>query len=128
MSYPIVTLQAGKEKNVLFRHPWIFSGALVKRPEGVEHGDLIRVADEKGAIVGTGTYSAKSSIAVRVFAFGDQEVVIDKAWFAAKIREADARKALLGFGAGLPTDGYRVVFGEADGIPGLVVDRYRGVL
>lgn len=128
MSYPIVTLQAGKEKNVLFRHPWIFSGALVKRPEGVEHGDIVRVADEKGTVIGTGTYSGKSSIAVRVFAFGDQDVVIDKAWFAAKIREADARRTLLGFGAGLPTDGYRVVFGEADGIPGLVVDRYRGTL
>ncbi len=126
MSYPIVMLQSGKEKNVLFRHPWIFSGALVKRPEGVEHGDLIRVADEKGTVIGTGTYSAKSSIAVRVFAFGDADVVIDKAWFAAKFREADARRALLGYGTGTPTDGYRVVFGEADGVPGLVVDRYRG--
>src|SRR5512142_2880742 len=115
MSYPIVTLQAGKEKNVLFRHPWIFSGALVKRPEGVEHGDIVRVADEKGAVVGTGTYSAKSSIAVRVFAFGGEDVVIGKAWLAAKIKEADARRTLLGFGSGAATDGYRVVFGEADG-------------
>ena len=141
MSYPIVTLQKGKEMNAVFRHPWIFSGALVKRPEGIEHGDIIRVADAGGNIVGTGTYSAKSSIAVRLFEFsagggpasggGDaainKDVKIDKAWFVAKFREADERRRLLGLGEGTGTDGYRVVFGETDGVPGLVVDRYRDV-
>ncbi|MEY4744328.1 MAG: hypothetical protein RL272_273 [Candidatus Parcubacteria bacterium] len=127
MSYPLVTLQPGKEKNVLFRHPWIFSGALVKRPEGVEHGDIVRVADSAGAVIGTGTYSAKSSIAVRIFDFGDNGAVIDQAWFAGKFTEADARRKLLGFAPDSQVDGYRVVFGEADGVPGLVIDRYRGV-
>lgn len=126
--YPILTLQSGKEANAVFRHPWIFSGALVKRPEGVEHGAVVRVADEAGRILGTGTYSAKSSIAVRFLEFGDKEVVIDEAWFAAKFAQADARRKLLGYGPGAPVDGYRVVFGEADGVPGLVVDRYGDVL
>lgn len=128
MSYPVVTLQSGKEMNAVFRHPWIFSGALVKRPESVAHGDIVRVADAGGNIVGTGTYSAKSSIAVRLLAFGAKDVLIDKAWFAAKFEEAEARRGLLGVGAGTDTDGYRLVFGEADGIPGLVVDRYKDVL
>jgi 23S rRNA (cytosine1962-C5)-methyltransferase len=128
MSYPIVMLQPGKEVNALFRHPWIFSGALTKRPDDVEHGALIQVSDNTGKIIGTGTYSGKSSIAVRLLSFGPKEVAIDKAWFAKKFQEADERKALLGFGPGMATDGYRVIFGEADGVPGLIVDRYRDVL
>lgn len=126
--YPIVTLQKGKETNAVFRHPWIFSGALVKRPEDVEHGAIVRVADAGGRIVGTGTYSGKSSIAVRLLEFGDKEVVIDEAWFAAKLADAEARRTLLGYGPSTEVDGYRVAFGEADGLPGLVVDRYGDTL
>ncbi|HTM68555.1 MAG TPA: class I SAM-dependent rRNA methyltransferase [Candidatus Binatia bacterium] len=126
--YPIVTLSPGKETNGIFRHPWIFSGALVKRPEGIEHGAIVRVADSTGRIIGTGTYSAKSSIAVRLLAFGDKEVVIDEAWFAAKFIEADERRRLLGYGPDSPVDGYRAAFGEADGLPGLVIDRYGDVI
>lgn len=125
--YPQVSLQSGKEMNVIFRHPWIFSGALSKRPDDIEHGALVRVTDVSGKILGIGTYSSKSSIAVRMLAFGDVDVRIDKAWFAARFVEADERKRLLGFGPGLATDGYRLIFGEADGVPGLVVDRYRDV-
>ncbi len=125
--YPQVTLQSGKEMNVVFRHPWIFSGALTKRPEGVEHGDLVRVTDISGKILGIGTYSGKSSIAVRMLAFGDVDIHIDQDWFAARFREAEERKNLLGYGMGTQTDGYRVIFGETDGVPGLVVDRYRDV-
>src|SRR5688572_12614040 len=127
MSYPVIQLQKGKEANAAFRHPWIFSGALIKRPEGIDHGSIVKLADIRGEVLGTGTYSAKSSIAVRLLAFGEAEVVIDKAWFVARFREAEARRALLGYGPGKATDGYRVVFGEADGVPGLVVDRYRDV-
>jgi 23S rRNA (cytosine1962-C5)-methyltransferase len=128
MSYPVIQLQKGKEANAAFRHPWIFSGALIKRPEGIDHGSIVKLADIRGEVLGTGTYSAKSSIAVRLLAFGEAEVVIDKAWFVAKFREAEARRALHGYGPGKATDGYRIVFGEADGVPGLVVDRYRDVL
>src|SRR5688572_6794162 len=101
MSYPIVTLQKGKEANAVYRHPWIFSGALVKRPseETVAHGAMVRVADGAGRVLGTGSYSAKSSIAVRLFSFSEKEVVIDAAWFAAKFREADSRRTLLGYGS-----------------------------
>jgi len=124
--YTKISLLPGKDVNVQFRHPWIFSGALAEPPGKDLHGSLVQVADSRGRIIGTGTYSARSSIAVRVFAFGD--AVIDRAWFAARLAEAEESRRLLGFGPGRPTDGYRAVFGEADGLPGLVVDRYRDVL
>jgi 23S rRNA (cytosine1962-C5)-methyltransferase len=121
-AYPTLTLKKGKEANVAFRHPWIFSGALEKPAGELPHGALVRVADMEGRILGTGTSSSRSSIAVRVFEFGEAE--IDKAWIEARIREAETRRRLLGYGPGTETTGYRAVFGEADGLPGLVVDRY----
>ena len=119
---PIITLKVGKEANVAFRHPWIFSGALENAPEDSAHGDVVRVADKRGVVLGTGTYSARSSIAGRVFACG--EATSDRAWSAARIKEADARRKAMGYGPGTDTTGYRVVFGETDHLPGLVVDRF----
>ncbi|HJV32627.1 MAG TPA: class I SAM-dependent rRNA methyltransferase [Patescibacteria group bacterium] len=119
---PIITLKAGKEANVAFRHPWIFSGALEQAPGDDAHGTIVRVADKRGIVLATGTYSARSSIAVRVFAFGDE--AIDGDWIAARIKEADERRTAMGYGPGTDTTGYRVVFGEADHLPGLVIDRY----
>lgn len=115
-----LTLKPGKEANVGFRHPWIFSGALESLE--AEHGSRVRVADKNGKILATGTFSARSSIAVRCFEFG--EAKIDRAWLEKKVIEAHERRELMGYGPKTGTTGYRVVFGEADGIPGLVVDRY----
>ena len=115
-----LTLKTGKEANVGFRHPWIFSGALEDLE--AEHGSVVRVADKNGKILATGTFSARSSIAVRCFEFG--EAAIDRAWLEKKIVEAQERRVLMGYGPKTGTTGYRVVFGEADGIPGLVVDRF----
>lgn len=116
------TLKTGKEANVGFRHPWIFSGALEEGPKEEAHGTVVRVVDRHGKVLATGTHSARSSIAVRVFAPG--EATIDGAWIAARLREADGRRRLMGYGPGTDTTGYRVAFGEADHLPGLVVDRY----
>ncbi len=124
-TYHVLPLIPGKEANVGFKHPWVFSGALAKVDEKAKHGSLVHVVDRNGKIIGTGTYSNKSSIAVRVFAFGD--AMIDRAWFEAKLKAADERRRLMGYGPGTDTTGYRVCFGEADGIPGLVVDRYEDV-
>jgi len=128
MSYPSIRLQKGKEQNAVHRHPWIFSGAFLKRPDSIEHGDIVAVESYEGNTLGVGTYSAKSSIAVRLFTFGDAEVVIDQAWFAAAFRSCESRRALLGMGTNTGTTGYRLVFGEVDGVPGLVVDRFGDVL
>ena len=123
--YSVITLAPGKEANVAFHHPWIFSGAILK-PVMAEHGELVQVLDKNGKCLGTGTYSASSSIAIRVMEFGPAQ--IDKAWFLKRFKDADARRTLMGYGPKTDTTGYRLIFGEADGIPGLVVDRYNDVL
>ncbi len=122
MTHPVLILRPGKEANVAFLHPWIFSGAFEEISDDIPHGSVVRVADRSGRILATGTFSSKSSIAVRVF--GGGEIEIDRAWLKRRLKEAEARRRLMGYGPGTATTGYRVVFGEADGLPGLVVDRY----
>ena len=122
--YPVLKLKNGKEVSLKYRHPWVFSGALEELPDGLENGSLVHVADSSGAIIGTGTFSPNSMIAVRVFEFG--EAVINKSWLSDKIKQADSYRKLLGYGEN--TTGYRVCFSESDGLPGLVVDKYEDVL
>src|SRR5690242_6170816 len=105
-SYPTLTLKAGREASAGFQHPWIFSGALVAIPKDLPHGSLVHVADKQGKILGTGTYSATSSIAVRLFSF--RQTIIDQTWLEGKIRAALARRELLGFGPNTDTTGYRL--------------------
>lgn len=122
--YPIVTLKPGKETTVQFRHPWIFSGALQDKSEAA-HGGLVQVATARGEVLGVGTYNSHSTIAVRMLAYEDAEIT--QSWFEGRLRVAQQARELLGYGPGTETTGYRVVFGEADGLPGLVVDRYEDV-
>jgi len=122
--YPTLTLKQGKDISIKYRHPWVFSGAFESRLDGLKNGELVRVADFEGKILGTGTFSNKSMISVRVFEFGD--AVIDRAWLKDKIQQAIAYRKLLGYGT--ETTGYRLCFSEADGLPGLIVDKYDNVL
>lgn len=121
--YPILRIKEGKEAAIGFRHPWLFSGALESK---AEHGAIVQVADKHGKVLGTGTYSRSGSIAVRVFTFG--EGAIDRALFVARMKDAHAKRLILGYGPGTQTTGYRCIFGEADGLPGLIVDRYEDVM
>ncbi|PWB70893.1 23S rRNA (cytosine(1962)-C(5))-methyltransferase RlmI [candidate division GN15 bacterium] len=123
--YPVLTLKPDKVASVAFHHPWVFSGALGKH-EPIEHGSLVHVADPKGKILGTGTYSNRGSIAIRVFDFEKTELSDD--WFVRRFQQAQQRRELMGYGDGTDTTAYRLVFGESDGIPGLIVDRYESVL
>lgn len=82
--------------------------------------------DQSGKIIATGTYSAHSTIAVRVLDWSEQ--IIDENWVYDKLSLAHERRQLLGYGPHTETTGYRVLFGEADGFPGLVVDRYSDVV
>lgn len=125
-SYPILHVRRDRAGALAFRHPWVFSGALEEPPDRDLHGRLVYVVAPDGAVLGTGTYSASSSIAVRLLAFG--EATIDRGWLATRISEAAARRRLLGLGPDGDTTGYRVIFGESDGLPGLVVDRYADTL
>jgi 23S rRNA (cytosine1962-C5)-methyltransferase len=124
--YPTVKLRPERAANVTFRHPWIFSGAMENISEDISHGSLVYVADDNGRIVATGSYSARSNIAVRVFEFAKAE--IDSGWFSHRIEQAEKLRHLLGYGPGSSTTGYRVAFGETDGLPGLVIDRYEDII
>lgn len=124
--YDIVQLKPGREAATGFRHPWIFSGALLNIPPDLESGSLVYVTDRQKKIIGTGMYSKQSSIAVRLLDF--QEAVIDQGWITAAIKAAHERRLLMGFGPSTDTTGYRVVFSETDNLPGLIVDRYNDVI
>jgi 23S rRNA (cytosine1962-C5)-methyltransferase len=119
----IVRLKPKKENPVLNGHPWIFSGAVDKVQGPTEEGSLCRVIDSRGRFVCQGFYSPFSQIAVRVLTRGKETV--DRAFFSQRIRQAIRMRESI-----IPADTtcYRLVYGEGDGIPGLVVDFYENVL
>lgn len=123
--YPTIRIRQERVDSIRYRHPWIFSGAISRADREVGHGGLVRVEGEDGTFLGVGTYSANSSIAVRVF--DTQEVTIDVDWFVRRLTQARARRQMLGLAGETDTTGYRACFGEADGIPGLVIDVYADV-
>lgn len=120
--YPVVKLKPGRDGSVLHGHPWVFSGAIAEKPSGLSVGDFVHIAGHDGSVIATGSYSPHSSISIRVFE--RRKAVIDGQWLADKIHRSNARRILMGYGPHTGTTGYRAVFGEADGIPGLVVDRF----
>lgn len=130
--YQTLSLKPGKEAPIIFKHPWIFSGALSEIPKDLKSGSLVNVADSAGRIVGTGTYSNHSMIAVRIFEFAEspngKETPLDQKWFTQKFKEANEHRLILGYGPKTETTAYRVIFGESDGVPGLIVDRYENTL
>ncbi len=119
--YPVLQLKAGREASVGFHHPWVFSGAIETFPADLKPGGLVYVADRNGAVIGTGTYG-KGTIAVRIFDF--HKVVIDEAWMVTTLTRAYEQRQLLGYGKGSETTGYRLVHGEGDHLPGLVIDMF----
>lgn len=116
-AYPVAEIRPDRARNVQGGHPWVFSGALAKPPQ-VPDGSLVRVQAGK-QFLGIGYYNSLTDIAVRMLTRRDEAV--DAAFFAARFAELRSRKE-----AWLPpdTDAYRAVFAEADGLPGLIVDRY----
>lgn len=129
--YKQVYLKKGKEDSILRFHPWIFSGAIKAIAEGIEEGDVVRVLTNQGNFIAMGHYQI-GSIAVRVLSFSD--VKIDKAFYESRLTSAfDARKAMgvvrevatRGImGAEEPNTTYRLVHGEGDNLPGLIIDVY----
>lgn len=116
-----VILKKGKEINLERKHPWIFSGALHRVDKGLEAGEHVHVVDHTGAVLATGHYH-HGSIAVRVLAF--EEVELDQDFWNRKVQSAYAYRTSLGLTANIHTNAYRLIHGEGDGIPGLVVDIY----
>ena len=119
MIYKKIILHRGKEESLRRFHPWVFSGAIVRKDE-VEDGELVSVFTHDGTHVGNGLYEA-SSIAVRMLCFDDSE--INQAFFEERLRKAFDMRKSLGL---LRTDNssFRLVHGEGDFLSGLVVDVY----
>ena len=115
-----IKLKPGKEESVLRRHPWIFSGAIATLPAGLNEGDLVTVTDSRGEVLGTGHYQI-GSIAVRMLEFNSSALPDD--FFMQRLESAFRLRETLGLIR--PDNGcYRLVHGEGDFLPGLVVDIY----
>ncbi|MFH2099046.1 MAG: class I SAM-dependent rRNA methyltransferase, partial [Pseudomonadota bacterium] len=117
-------VRSGREIPVLGFHPWVFSGALEKVPEGLSSGDPVTLATAGGQFLARGYFNSYSQIAVRIWSW-DPEEEVDGEFFVRRVKNALAfRQSLFG----PETDAYRLVNAESDLLPGLVVDRYAGVL
>ncbi len=118
---PQVVLKRGREKPILNRHPWIFSGA-IQRVEGeCDDGDVVEVADQRGRFLARGYLNRRSQIAVRLLTWDEDEVIGTDFWRRRLERAFASRQALA---ADPSTDAYRLVNAESDLLPGLVLDRY----
>lgn len=120
-----VRLKPRREKSLLQRHPWVYSGAVGGVEGDVEPGGVVTVVDSSGRFLASGYYNDRSKIMVRVLSWDEGEA-IDDGWWRSRISSAIARRAPL-FEDGATT-ACRLVHAEADGLPGLVVDRYAGVV
>lgn len=123
MNLPSVQLHPGREASVLRNHHWIFSGAIRKLDGEVKDGDLVMVLGSSGVILGYGHYSP-SNITVRMLQFGP-EPLADTFW-KDKIASALELRRNLDLAGHPDTNAYRLVHGEGDGLPGLVIDWYDG--
>ena len=117
----VITLRDGKERSLLRLHPWVFQGSVGTGK--ADAGETVRVESSDGRFLAWAAYSPSSMIRVRVWSFDEAER-IDAAFFERRIARAIALRARLP----IESDGVRLIHGEADGLPGLIVDRYGDVL
>jgi 23S rRNA (cytosine1962-C5)-methyltransferase len=118
--YPVIKLRRGKEDSLDRFHPWVFSGALVRQPENIEEGDIVKVVADDGRVIGVGHYQI-GSIAVRMLDFSDTDINAD--FYSTRLQQAYRLRQALGLVRD-DNDTFRMVHGEGDFLPGLVVDLY----
>jgi len=116
-----IRLREGRERSLLRRHPWVFEGSIEKGK--ADPGETVRIEASDGRFLGWAFYSPTSSIRARVWSFDEAER-IDSAFFERRIARALAMRSRLA----IASDAMRLVHGESDGLPGLVVDRYADTL
>ncbi|KVP70082.1 class I SAM-dependent rRNA methyltransferase [Burkholderia ubonensis] len=114
-----VTLKPSKDKSLLRRHPWIYANAIDRVDGKPAPGATVIVRAHDGRFLARGAYSPHSQIRVRVWSFDENEP-IDHAFFKRRVQRAVAHRNTMVSGTGA----VRLVFGEADGLPGLIVDHY----
>ncbi|MCQ2275692.1 MAG: class I SAM-dependent rRNA methyltransferase [Bacteroidales bacterium] len=118
-----VILYKGKEKSLLRFHPWVFSGAVAKVDKNIQNGDIVEVCDNSGNFLAIGHFH-DNSIAVRVFSF--EPVEPNYGFWKEKVQKALAFRQSIGLINNPETTMFRLVNGEGDGLPGLIIDIYDG--
>lgn len=116
-----IYLKKNKEESLKRLHPWIFSGAILKMDEGIAEGDVVDVVGYNGEFIGKGHYQI-GSIAVRMLTFSEEE--IDEAFWQKRLSSALQMRIAIGVADNKNNDTYRLVHGEGDNMPGLIVDCY----
>ncbi|WP_145511689.1 23S rRNA (cytosine(1962)-C(5))-methyltransferase RlmI [Yersinia kristensenii] len=118
-------LAKGREKSLLRRHPWIFSGAVLRLEGNAVSGETIDILDSQGKWLARAAYSPESQIVARVWTF-QQDEVIDSEFFVRRLQRAQTWRDCLAQRDGL--NGYRLIAGESDGLPGITIDRFQNFL
>ncbi|MEI8327165.1 MAG: 23S rRNA (cytosine(1962)-C(5))-methyltransferase RlmI, partial [Betaproteobacteria bacterium] len=116
-----IRLREGKERSLLRRHPWVFESALAKGAADV--GETVRVESHAGTFLAWAAFSPHSKIRARAWSF-DEAQRIDAAFLASRVAQAVQARARFN----IRSDSMRLIHGESDGLPGLVVDRYGDTL
>lgn len=119
-----IILKKGKEKAALQRHPWVFSGALEKVQGKPEDGDVVKVFAFDREFLAYGYFNSNSRVAVRLLEW-DESQIIDKKWYENRLRQAISSRQFI---LSKKTNTCRLVFSEADFLPGLIVDKYADFL
>ncbi len=117
-----IYLNKGRDKNIFYKHPWVFSGALQRFKGDIKNGEPILVKSTDDKLLGIGSFSSRSQISIRMWTFGEEE--FNDTYFYEKIKSAYTRKNDT---MGSSSNSFRVVFGESDGLPGLILDKYDNV-
>ena len=121
MTYKTIQLKRGKDESLRRFHPWVFSGAILRLDNGIEEGEVVRVVTEKGDFIAVGHYQ-RGSIAVRVLSF--RNVPIDDNFWQARLASALKMRDSIGLSSSDGQNAYRLVHGEGDNLPGLIIDVY----
>lgn len=117
-----IRLRKGRKGRLRPHHPWIFKAAIPKAAVGIKPGDIVAVESSEGEFIGRGYYNPSSEISIRLLTFGDES--IDSSFLGRKIKEAIDKRGYLKE----ITDARRLIFSEADSLPGLIVDQYADTL
>ena len=120
-TYKQVRLRKGKDESLKRFHPWVFSGAIQSLDDGIEEGDVVRVVTFTGDFIAVGHYQ-QGSIAVRVLSFSD--VLIDDEFWHSRLSSALQMRLSIGIAGNPQNNTYRLVHGEGDNLPGLIIDVY----
>ncbi|WP_051179278.1 23S rRNA (cytosine(1962)-C(5))-methyltransferase RlmI [Franconibacter helveticus 513] len=123
--FPRLVLAKGREKSLLRRHPWVFSGAVARLEGKASAGETVDIVDHQGKWLARGALSPASQIRARVWTF-DREETVDIAFFTRRLQQAQQWRDWLAERDGL--DSYRLIAGESDGMPGVTIDRFGNFL